>query len=211
LSDVRTIAFPSIGDATPEHRGAQAEARGHAAGYAAGIRVAQAEIDALHARLTDDFASRVAVLEQVTAARLAALDAAVAALDARTAPVLADAEASMVAAAFELAEAVVGHQIALEARDGSGARAAVARALASVDPALATAVRLAPADAAALSDVELPVRVVVDHGLSRGDAVVDLPDGTLDARIGAALGRARTALGLDAATLADAPIAGGAR
>ena len=77
----------------------------------------------------------------------------------------------------------------------NGAVAALARVRAAdVEP---VAVRLHPEDLRALGpDPELPegARLVADPSLSRGDAVADLPDGWLDARIGTALERARTAL-----------------
>ncbi|MFS2031944.1 hypothetical protein ACEN85_17785, partial [Curtobacterium sp. CT11-45] len=58
------------------------------------------------------------------------------------------------------------------------------------------AVRLSVADAARVAELDLPVPVVADPSLHDGDAVVDLPDGLLDARIATALDRARTALGV---------------
>jgi len=133
------------------------------------------------------------------------------------APVLADAEASVASAAVDLAEAIVGNVVrasrpahdatvadgpdgpgSQEARIASGAEATVRRALASVDRTVPVAVRLSPADAARVAGLDLPVPVVADGTLRDGDAVVDLPDGMLDARIATALDRARTALGVDA-------------
>lgn len=133
------------------------------------------------------------------------------------APVLADAEASVASAAVDLAEAIVGNVVrasrpahdatvadgpdgqgSREARIASGAEATVRRALASVDRTVPVAVRLSPADAARVAGLDLPVPVVADGALRDGDAVVDLPDGMLDARIATALDRARTALGVDA-------------
>ncbi len=84
-----------------------------------------------------------------------------------------------------------------EARITSGAETTVRRALASIDRSVPVAVRLSPADAARVADVDLPVPVVADPALRDGDAVVDLPDGILDARIATALDRARTALGVE--------------
>ncbi len=199
------LAFPVITDATLARRAASADVRGHAAGYAAGLRIAQTETDALRARLDAEHAARTAELDAAVARRLAALDTAVAALQARVAPVLADAEASVTGAAIDLAEAVVGYAIRASRPEGegdgpTGRRAAAAeetvrRALAGVDHTVAVAVRLAPADAAAVAGLDLPVPVRADAALAAGDAVVDLPDGVLDARIDAALDRARAALG----------------
>ncbi|WIB27828.1 hypothetical protein [Curtobacterium sp. MCSS17_015] len=199
------VAFPVITDAALTRRAASADVRGHAAGYAAGLRAAQVETDALRARMAAEHEARAAALDAVVAERIAVLDRAAAALQARVAPVLAAAEESVARAAVDLAEAVVGSAIRASRPDGdgpgpSGRRAAsaeetVRRALAAVDGAVATAVRLSPGDADVLDGLPLPVPVVADPALRDGDAVVDLPDGILDARIGAALDRARTALG----------------
>ncbi len=203
------LAFPVVADAGFANRVASAEVRGHAAGYAAGLRVAHAETEALRARLDAEHAARSAALEAETARRVAALVAATDALLARTVPVLESAEQSVVDAAMELADAAVGYAIrasrpvggpadGLEARPDSGAEATVRRALALVDHTVAIAVRLSPADAAAVAALDLPVAVRADVMLADGDAVVDLPDGVLDARIGVALDRAKDALGVSA-------------
>lgn len=208
---VQRVAFPVIGGAATRARDTAADVRGHAAGYAAGLRAAQAETDALRARLAAEHDAAVAALRADTVRRIAVLDAATNALLSHVAPVLQDAEESVVEAALELAEAVVGNVVrasradgasdagqvtGLEARPATGAEATVRRALATVDRTVALAVRLSPGDAARVADLDLAVPVVADPSLRDGDAVVDLPDGLLDARIGAALDRARTALGV---------------
>ncbi|MFJ3034993.1 hypothetical protein ACIPC2_11325 [Curtobacterium pusillum] len=210
---VQRVAFPVIGDAAGRDRAASADVRGHAAGYAAGLRAAQAETDALRARLEAEHAARLASMHADTARRIAVLDAATNAMLSQVTPVLDAAEQSVAAAAVDLAEAVVGYAIrasrpsdtasagpadvhSLEARGASGAEATVVRALASIDRTVAVAIRLSVGDAARVADLDLPVPVVADPTLSDGDAVVDLPDGLLDARITTALDRARTALGV---------------
>lgn len=203
---VRRMTFPVLGSAAAPAGDAAAEVRGHAAGYAAGLRAAQAETAALHARLRAEHDQRVAALTADTVRRVAVLDAATKALLSQVAPVLRDAEASLADAALDLAEAVVGHAIRAsrttdatgdgrEAPCASGAEATVLRALASVDATVALRVRVSVADAQRVADLDPAVPVVGDASLSDGDAVVDLPDGLLDARIGAALDRAREALG----------------
>lgn len=210
---VQRVAFPVIGQPR-EERTTAADVRGHAAGYAAGLRAAEAETAALRARLLAEHESAVASLRAEAARRVAVLDAATTALLSRVTPVLADAEESLVRAALDLAEAVVGSAIRAgrrdddapaphapvqepvgrEARCGSGAEATVRRALATVHRTVAVAVRVSPADAARVADLDLSVPVLADPALRDGDAVVDLPDGLVDARIGAALERARAAL-----------------
>lgn len=205
---VQRIAFPVIGAAAGRERASGADVRGHAAGYTAGLRAAQAETDALRARLQAEHAALTASLRADTVRRIAVLDAATNAMLSTVAPVLSDAEASVASAATDLAEAIVGYEIRAsrqtvgpdddrEARITSGAETTVRRALASIDRSVPVAVRLSPADAARVADVDLPVPVVADPALRDGDAVVDLPDGILDARIATALDRARTALGVE--------------
>jgi flagellar assembly protein FliH len=214
---VHRVAFPVIADPAGRERASSADVRGHAAGYTAGLRAAQAETDALRARLEAEHAARVTALQADTARRIAVLDAATNAMLSTVAPVLEDAEASVASAAVDLAEAIVGNVVrasrpahdatvtdgpdgqgSREARIASGAEATVRRALASVDRTVPVAVRLSPADAARVAGLDLPVPVVADGTLRDGDAVVDLPDGLLDARVATALDRARTALGVDA-------------
>lgn len=209
---VRRVAFPVIGDAASGTRAAASDVRGHAAGYAAGLRQAEAETGALRARLEAEHAARVASAHADTARRIAVLDAATNAMLSQIAPVLDAAEQSVAEAAVDLAEAVVGYAIrasrpsvghpsdvpqgSLEERVDTGAAATVRRALASIDRTVPVAVRLSPADAARVAELDLPVPIVADASLVDGDAVVDLPDGLLDARIATALDRARTALGV---------------
>jgi flagellar assembly protein FliH len=142
-------------------------------------------------------ARRVALL--VNALRSAAVE-----LRECTVPVLTEAETALVDAAFELAESVVGNALADRL---AAARGAVARALDGDVRGVVGVVRLNPDDldelgaggggaaggGAAGADDD-SVRFVADPSLGRGDAIGELPDGWLDARIGAALARAREAL-----------------
>ena len=84
-------------------------------------------------------------------------------------------------------------------RTGRTARAAVARALAVTEPGDVVTVRLHPADLAqlgpaTLDSVAADVAFVADASLARGDAEAELRVGQVDARLGSALDRARTAL-----------------
>lgn len=172
----------------------RAEARGHAAGYAAGLRLAERELEARRDELEALHVDRLVRLEAQVAARVAALAAATRGLDARVAPVVAEAEGTLVTLAVELAEAVLGH--ALRTDPGSAAGAALRRALAVVDPALVVSVRMHPDDVAVLAgatDDSCPV-LVADPSLSRGDAEADLPVGHVDARLTTAAARMRAAL-----------------
>jgi flagellar assembly protein FliH len=180
----------------------RARTAGYAAGYAAGAaeaaRAATVEAQRVTAQRAAEDAHRA---EQLDAA-LAVLARAAHAAAARTAPVLAQAEQAVHAAALELTSAVLAHELA----DGEhAARAALGRVLDHPQlPGIQT-VRLNPRDLAALqaaggSTRTAGVELVADPSLAPGDAIGEHADGYLDARIGEALDRARAALATDPRT-----------
>lgn len=187
------MAFPQLQkqDATAENEG---YVHGHSAGYAAGLRAAEAEYRKKAEQLEAAFSARSEHQRAAADRTLAVLNSAVRALHARNAPVLSAAEDVLAAAAVELAEAVLGQELS----DGEkSARAALARALAGADPSEIVTVRMNPADLAVLGGTDISqaeVRLTADPALDPGDAVAVLPDGFLDARIGTALARAKQAL-----------------
>ncbi|MFD1214965.1 FliH/SctL family protein, partial [Arthrobacter sp. GCM10027362] len=151
------------------------------------VKEQQARLQAEHEAAVQNGQARVEQAVQ-------ALNAAARALQQRTVPVLADAQDTLAAAALELAEAVLGCELA----DGErGARAALARVLGQVDASGVQAVRMHPADLTALDPQvrrQAGIQFVPDSGLERGDAVAEFADGYLDAKIGTALARAKAAL-----------------
>lgn len=171
-----------------------ARSEGYAAGFASGVADAReragAEAAELHARAERDEAARRADIARA----LSAVHAAAADLAARDALALAEVEQLVVDSAFALAEAVIG--TALRDDDVRGA-AALLRALALVpDADAAVTVALHPADLAVLADrTPAGVTLVADPALVPGDAVARTGDTTVDARLGAALDRAREVLG----------------
>ncbi|TFB83821.1 hypothetical protein E3O44_18440 [Cryobacterium algoricola] len=188
------ISFPTLRAVTGDDTIEAARVQGHAAGYTAGIRAAASDIAAQVARLEADHAARVWQIQAQLDRTVRLLTAASTALDARTLPVLHDAEDTLIATALDLAEAVIGYEL----RDGpAAARLAMRRAL---DPASATrpnAVRMHPADLAVIDPAVIAatgVQFQADPSLARGDAVSEFADGFLDARIGTAFERARAAL-----------------
>ncbi|WP_154792083.1 FliH/SctL family protein [Occultella kanbiaonis] len=183
--------FPATG-ASPDPRGQeQAQRRGHAAGYAAGLRAARATLAERLTELETEHERHDAERSAATAGAVAALSAAAARLDARETTTLLDAQDQLAAAAVDLAEAVLGIELA----DGdTSARAALTRALAGVRHEVVRTVRMHPDDIATLAGAQAPVDLVADAALTRGDAMVDLDAGFLDAGIRTALGRARAAL-----------------
>jgi len=195
--DFSPLVLPVIAESGQERSAAaSARSRGFAAGFAEGRREAAREqarwlADAEDARAAEsaEAAERVAVLA-------AALREAAVELREATVPVVAEAEAALVDAAFELATVVVG--VALQ-DPLAAARAAVARVVSvgAAGPAgIVPVVRLHPDDVAALDGAGLPrdLQLVADPSLARGDAIGELPTGWLDGRIHSALDRAKEAL-----------------
>lgn len=188
------VSFPSLRSGRQDSVDMKARAQGHAAGYADGLRAAHEEVAAHMAALESVHAEAIEQGESAIAEAVALLTAATGALNARAVPLVTDAQDAMVAAALDLAEVVIGRELGDEE---SSARAALARALSDVDPALVNVVRLNPLDLALLKELDLAstgVAFSADPTLQRGDAVTEFANGYLDARVHSALTRARAAL-----------------
>jgi flagellar assembly protein FliH len=190
------LSYPTLFSAAAEEENERARVRGHSAGYAAGLRAAEAEVARIAEHARDEREALRADGATALASALAALEAATSHVSEIASLVLAESDAALAAAAIELAESILGHELA----DGeASARVALSRALATVDPATVLDIRVSPVDLAVLSanDIESSgVRIVADPDLARGDAVVDVPEGRVDARISSALDRARAEIGL---------------
>jgi flagellar assembly protein FliH len=190
------LTYPSLISVGSEDEAERARVRGHAAGYAAGRREAEAEM----ARVADRAAAERDALRSgaatALASALAALEAATARVSELAGLVLADSDTALAAAAIELAESILGRELA----DGeNSSRVALARAFATIEPDTVLDVRVSPIDLAVLSASGIEssaVRLIGDPGLAQGDAVVHVPDGRIDARISSALDRARAEIGL---------------
>lgn len=192
-SQYSRMSFPSLRDGSHEQGIAQAQARGHAAGYAAGLHAASAEIELLKSELHAKHAAAI-IDEQARVSRsVAILQASAQALDERSLPLLAEVQDALAAAALDLAEAAIGYELC---STSNSARSALSRATALIDPKVAHTVRMNPDDLAALDDATRisAVEFVADPSLPRGDAITEFPDGYLDARIHTALARAKDAL-----------------
>lgn len=188
------VRFPALRSSTHADGDVRSRASGHAAGYAAGLRAAAADLAAQKTEQEAVVAEAIAEGQARIDVAVAVLNAATAALERRTIPRLQEAQDAIAATAIELAEAIVGSE--LSSGDAS-AKSALQRALADVDPALVTVVRLNPADLATLDQDVLRaagVTFAADASLARGDAITEFTDGYLDARVSAALERARTAI-----------------
>ena len=192
-----SVIFPRLRVADHDRLDEQARARGHAAGYAEGLRAAAvddndrvARQDAEHSAVLRHGEARVDRAVQLL------LNAALA-LNTRTVPVLREAEDTLVRTAVDLAEAILGSELS---HTRNAARQALARVLDHADHADHApihTVRMHPDDLAVLGEeIGTPAGVdfAADPLLARGDAIMEFPDGYLDARISTALARVKAAL-----------------
>jgi flagellar assembly protein FliH len=180
-----------------------AKAAGYAAGWAEGRRAAKAGAEKV-ARVVEADTQRFAQQRAAALQRaLATIAAAATALEQRATPTASDIEDQLVSAAFVLAEAVLGRELALADSPG---RDAVARALELVPVGRPVLVRINPADHATLvgeagheGPVVIDGRTVTltpDATLASGDAIAESDATVVDARLSAALLRVGEALGL---------------
>lgn len=197
------VPWSATVDAEMDAVKAAAKAAGYAAGWAEGRRAAKAEAEAMaravEAENQQFVQQRAATLQRA----MATVANAAARLEQRAAPGAADIEDQLVSAAFVLAEAVLGRELALSDSPG---RDAVARALELVPVGRPVLVRVNPADHATLTGQaghEGPlvidgrtVTLEADATLATGDAVAECDATVVDARLSAALLRVGEALGM---------------
>ncbi|PYG01072.1 flagellar assembly protein FliH [Georgenia satyanarayanai] len=173
---------------------------GYTAGWSAGARAAAQDAEEQRRRAAEELAVRAQQAATAAQEALSVLARAAEAARHRAAPVLSEAQGALTRAAVDLAETVLGAELG----DGdASARSALRRALSVRDEGLVR-VRLNPEDLAHLTatldslpaELGLPagVELVADPALGRGDAVSELEEGYLDARVGAAVSRVRDAL-----------------
>jgi len=185
-----------VADAADE-AAAAGRAAGFAEGYAEGVARAAAEgaaeLAAAREQLAADHEAQLVRL----AAAITAVDAAATQLEARTAPAAAELERLALGFAIDIAEALLGRELALSA---SPALDAVRRALALAPVDGDLLVRLNPADAALAADAVRAaapgrtVEIVSDPTVEVGGCVVDSGACHVDAQLGPALERVRAAL-----------------
>jgi flagellar assembly protein FliH len=188
------VTYPAVGDVRSDRITEQARVHGHSAGYAAGRRDAERDVEELRRSLAAEYAAKGAALDSIVQSSLAALALATARLDAWERETMAAADLALASAAIELAEGILGRELS---SSPDSARTAIDRALSQAGRVEAGAVRLNPIDHAAIiasGKVDASLRLLIDPSLARGDAILDLPDGYIDARIATALDRARAAI-----------------
>ena len=182
--------FPAL---PSEQNDERASMRGHAAGYAAGRKQVEKELEALREAIEVEGTRRARQGSAEVQHALEALARSAADFQRRQLPVLQDVEASIANAAIELAEAIIGRELSATA---DSARAAVERAVHEAGPTGA-AIRLNPQDVAVIAAggaLESGLQLVADPSIERGDAVIDVANGSIDARIASSIARARAAL-----------------
>jgi len=184
------IDFPALPDGRGDDR---AEMRGHAAGYAAGRKQVERELEALKQVIAEDGHREVERLRSEVQLALDALARSAEEYRRRELPMLTSLDTAIASAAMELAEVIVGHELS-EAEDS--ARAAMERAVQEGGETVSS-IRMHPEDIAIVSaeaTARPAIQLVPDPSLRRGDAMVDVADGLIDARVSASLARARAAL-----------------
>jgi flagellar assembly protein FliH len=159
---------------------------GYEAGYAAGVAGGAAAVEAER----EELASRIRRL-------LPQLTTAIEDFTARETTAREQIEHQVVAVAFELAQALLGHELR---HSESRGRDAIARALAFAPDDGFVVARLHPDDLAGAGDLDdlVPgrtLRVVADPTVAPGDCIVEVDDCRIDARIEPALARVREVLG----------------
>ena len=192
-----SVTFPRLRVADHDRLDEQARARGHAAGYAEGLRAAAVDDNDRVARQDAEYSAVLRHGEARVDRAVQLLLTAALALNKRTVPVLREAEDTLVTTAVDLAEAILGSELS---HTRNAARQALARVLDHADHADHApihTVRMHPDDLVVLGEeIGTPAGVdfAADPLLARGDAIMEFPDGYLDARISTALVRVKAAL-----------------
>ncbi len=205
-STFKPMSFAAVDSDSPDSPGSPGYIRGHSIGYTFGMRAAAAEAKIRRAEMDAAHAAAMARQQAELEHAVGLLAAARTALNAVVLPVVTEAQDVLLAGSVDLAEAILGHELA---NGPTAARSALTRALAQQASAGTYAVRMNPADLAELNELndnttlrENPLgqdglRFVPDAALARGDAIAEFEHGYLDARIAAALARAKDALAED--------------
>jgi flagellar assembly protein FliH len=190
-----------LGDPVTEHmlsglaEQAQAAARtqGYATGWAEGRRAADERAEDLRRELLAEHHAAEQRRDAEHRSAVEALLRAAAALTTAVTSVCDEVARHTVDVAAALTEELLGHELTTATAPGADA---VRRALALLPEDAVVRVRLSPAETADPSLAERlgAVQVIADPSLERGDALVELVDGVLDARVSRAIARVREVL-----------------
>ncbi|MFJ4037733.1 FliH/SctL family protein [Microbacterium sp. NPDC090007] len=189
---------PRIGDAAADPRAAaeRARARGYADGFARGSREARDERDRLLQQAREDADRDAAGQREAVRTALAALQHARARWDEAVAGLVRTDAERVERAAIELAEVILGAELSDAARSAAHA---LRRAAAAAPGGEDVRVLLHPRDARIVVDAPSAsgiagFEIAASDEVDPGGALVELREGRIDARIDAALDRARAAL-----------------
>ena len=193
----QVLAAPPV---SPDRAREDARAEGYSVGWAAGQRAAAAASAEQIARMVAEEEALLTAYAARLDDALGALQRAAADLERRSVPSVEHSVDLIAAAAYNVAEAVVGRELSTATEAGLDA---VRRALCEAPHSAGTVVvRLNPQDAAELASLAegrvqvdgRMVTVVQDGSLRSGDAVAECDSTTLDARIAPALARVKEIL-----------------
>lgn len=189
------LAIPRLSGPAEHTERERARQRGHAMGYAEGMRAAGEAAAREADRAARERRAQHEELRTAAAAAFSALERAAASFTERADAVAALCEDHVMRLAVELAETILAAEVAEATRS---ALTASSRALGIRAPGDEATVVLSPRDLATLDRLgaERPdgTRFEASPELSPGDAVVRLRDGEVDLRVATALARARAAL-----------------
>lgn len=190
-------AYGDVQSSIDPHREA-GYAAGYMAGWGVGYHAATAEIDAQRKELLRIDAQERVRAQHEAAVAVQVLAQAAAAMRERALPVVKEVSNALVMKSIELAEAIIGKELSDTRKS---AQIALERAMA--DPDLReeiVRIKVSQQDydtiqhfAAELPGAQLPegVKLVPADSLAPGDAICDLPEGYIDARISAAFTRVK--------------------
>jgi len=156
------------------------EQRGYEEGYRAGLAEGRA---AMAAETSTALARLGAMIRSV--------DEAAADLRRRQALELTGLEDALARTAVDLASAIIGRELEVAGSPGADA---LARALALVPAGASTIARLNPADAALINEAPPGVTIIADPAVESGGCILEVGDSRIDAQLGPALDRVRSAL-----------------
>ncbi|PPK66479.1 FliH/SctL family protein [Actinokineospora auranticolor] len=176
---------------------ATAHAEGYATGWAQGMREARTATSAARARAQAELDRLLAMRTEQAGAALTAVDTAARQVQATSVRRAEDLAEQVLVAAIDLAEAMLGAQLATAVADS--ARAGLTRAIAELPTTTSVVVRVNPADHVELTSGADPVpgrsvTLVADPGVARGDAIAQTAVTTVDATLSGALARVRAEL-----------------
>jgi flagellar assembly protein FliH len=173
-----------------------AHEEGYQAGYAEGLKAADAAVAEVERSAAEQLAEVQARWERRLASAVAAMGAAARQLEEAAEPAATATRESILNTALTLVEDLLGRELALAA---DPAMDAVRRALTFCPEDAPAVVRVHPDDLAEVAAEDLAalpdtVRVVADPSVERAGAVAESGTRRVDAQLGAALGRVQAVL-----------------